>query len=227
MFWNLIKLNLLFCLLALPSAALLVAGMVSPLGIIAIALSLAAAFPVGGACAACMFCISKMIRRDPGYLWYDFKRKFLENYKQGAVPGILCVAFIYLQLYLWQILIPQGANILWLAAGFVPLLIFGMVAPYIFLQMAYIELRTSQILKNSLLISFGNAWRSITGAVLCGVIWFVFVALMPDSLPFSPVLFVLGFSVSWLLNLLLIWPPVNRQFAIDETLKKQYEDNPV
>ena len=225
MFWNLIKLNLLFCLFGLPSAALLVLGMVTPLGVIAFALSLAAAFPVGGAVAACFFCISKMIRRDPGYLWYDFKRKLSENIKQGIVPGILCVAFIYAQIYLWQLLIPQGANILWFAAGFIPLLIFGMVAPYVFLQMAYIKLRTLQILKNSLLISFGNAGRSITGAVLCGIIWLVFILLMPDSLPFSPILLVLGFSTSWLLNLLFIWPPVNRQFGIDEALRKQYEDN--
>ena len=219
MLWNLIKINLLFCLFALPSGALFFIGGLGYLGVFAFVLSLAAAFPIGGACAACMFCLSKIVRRDPGYLWYDFKRKYLENYKQAAAPGIFCVAFIYAQIYLWITLIPGGLNILWIATGLVSLGIFVMVAPYIFLQIAYIDLKTSLIIKNSLLISFGHAGRSIIGAILGCVIWLVFIMLMPDSLPFSPLLLVFGFSVSWLLNLFFIWPPVEKEFSIEEALR--------
>ena len=220
MFWNLIKLNLLFCLFALPSAALMFVCFFVP-NIFIFLLSLLAAFPVGGAYTSCLFCLSKMQRRDAGYLWYDFKRKFLENIKQSAAPGILCVAFIYAQIYIWQSFLLEGAGLVWIVTGLVPLLIFGMVAPYIFLQIAYIRLKTPQILKNSLLISFGNAGRSFLGALAGGLIWFVFVLLLPDSLPFSPLLLILGFSVSWFLTLALIWPPVDKLFAIEENLRKQ------
>jgi len=225
MFWNLIKLNLLFCLFAIPSGILFALSLFTTFGGLAFILALAAAFPIGGACAASMFCISKMIRRDPGYIWYDFKRKLKENLKQAAVPGILCTAFLYLQVFMWQYFIFADPNIIWILAAAIPLLIFGMVAPYIFLQIAYIDIKTSQIVKNSLLISFGHAGRSVIGAIAGVVIWAVFIFFLPDSLPFSPLLLVLGFSASWFLTLLCIWPPVDKQFSISETLRKQQEGN--
>jgi len=223
-FWNLIKLNLLFCLFALPSGALLAAGLFTPLGIAGMIFSIVLAFPIGGACCACMFCLSKMIRRDPGYLWFDFKRKFLENFKQAAAPGILCTLFIYVQVFLWLDLMNKGADIALIVAGVVTFIIFMMVAPYIFLQIAYIKLTTSQILGNSLLISFGNAGRSFASALGGSVVWAVFLLLLPGSMPFSPLLLVFGFSISWLLSLMCIWPPVDRQFSIEESLRRQREE---
>jgi Protein of unknown function, DUF624. len=224
MFWNLIKLNLLFCLFALPSGLFFMLGVVTPLGIIATVLSLFAALPIGGAYCACLFCLSKMIRRDPGYLWYDFKRKYKENYKQAAVPGILCTLFVYVQLFLWVGVINNGMNVVWVLAGLVPLIIFGMVVPYIFLQISYIELGTASILKNSLILSFGHIGRSFVSSLANGAIWVVFALFFPESLPYSPLLLVFGFSVSWFLSLMCIWSPVNKQHAIEETLRKQSED---
>jgi len=189
-------------------------------------LSLALAFPIGGACTACMFCITKMLRRDAGYLWYDFKRKLKENVKQAAAPGILGTAFIYAQVYIWQDFMSEGAGFAWMIASLVPLAIFGMVMPYIFLQIAYIQLKTLQILKNSLILSFGNTGKSFVGALAGSVIWLVFALFLPHSLPFSPLLLLFGFSVSWLLCLMCIWPIVDKQFAISETLRGQQKGVP-
>ena len=218
-FWNLVKLNLIFCVCALPSAALFLLNFLGILGGFAFVLSIAAAFPIGGSVCACMFCVTKMIRRDPGYVWYDFKRKFKENLKQAMAPGILCTLFVYLQIYLWQNLMQSGANIALILAGIITLLIFGMTAPYIFVQIAYIELKTSQIVKNSVLIAFANTGRSLAGALLGFVIWIVFALLLPDSLLAAPALIVIGFSISWLMGLVCIWPAIDKQFAIDETLR--------
>ena len=220
-FWNLVKLNLIFCACALPSIVLFILGFIGILGGFAIILSLIAAFPIGGAHCAGVFCVSKMIRDDPGYLWYDFKRKFIENIKQAMAPGILSVLFLYAQIFLWRDLMLGGANLALLIAGALSLIMFGMVAPYIFLQIAYIELATSKIIKNSVFISFANVARSLLGALMGFAIWIVFALLLPDSLVAAPVLLVLGFSMSWLLNLLWIWPPVDRQFSIEETLRNR------
>ena len=226
-FWALVRLNLLFSLFALPSVALFLLGMFTPLGGLALILSLAAAFPVGGALCAVLFCIAKMLRDDPGYLWHDFKRKLQENIRQAAAPGILCAAFIYAEIFLLRVIIPAaGAGIGWIVAGLAPLVIFGMVAPYIFLQIAYIELKTSQILRNSLLIAFANAGRSLAGALMGGAACWVYILLLPDSLPFTPLLPVIAGALSWLLNLIWVWPPVDKQFAIDATLRGRAPDAP-
>ena len=220
-FWNLVKLNLFFCACALPSIALFVLAFIGVLGAFAIVLSLIAAFPIGGACSAGMFCVTKMLRDDPGYLWHDFKRKFIENKKQAMVPGILSTVFIYAQIYLWRDLTHGGADIALIILGALSILMFGMVVPYIFVQIAYIELPTSKIVKNSVLISFANSACSFLGALMGFAVWIVFALFLPESLVAAPALLVLGFTMSWLLNLLWIWPSVDKQFSIEKTLRNR------
>jgi len=210
----------LFSICALPSAAAFLLGFFGFLTGIMYILALLAAFPVGGAFSACAFCITKMLRDEPGYVLHDFKRKFLENSLQSAVLGMLCAVFIYAQVFIWGPLIAGNAvDLAWLIMGIVILLIFGMVAPYVFLQIAYIDLKTSQILINSILISFINAPRSFMGAITGGVIWVVFALFLPNSLMAAPLFILIGFSVSWLLCFMWVWPNVDKQFRIEETLR--------
>jgi len=225
-FRDLFKLNLLFCCCVLLSATAFLLGFFGVLTGFMYLLAFLAAFPVGGALSAYVFCITKMLRDEPGYIWHDFKRKFLENFKQAAAPGMLCASFVYAQVFVWGpfALSDSGSNLVWLIFGLIVLLIFGMVAPYIFLQLAYIHLKTSQILKNSILISFINAPRSLLGAITSGLIWLVFFLLLPDSLLLAPILVLAGIPISLLLLLMWVWPPVDKQFRIDETLRERREN---
>jgi uncharacterized membrane protein YesL len=217
---DLVKLNLLFCILALPSLAAFILGFSGILTGFMYILALVTAFPVGGAVVACFFCITKILRDQPGYIWHDFKRKFKENVKQAALPGILCVAFFYSQMFIWGPILFGGASIdaVRMIIGLVVLLIFTMVTPYIFLQIAYIDLKTIQVIKNSLLISLLKLPRSFLGAVTGGLIWIAAVLFWPWSLYAAPLVLLIGFSLSWLMCLMWIWPPVNKQFKITETL---------
>jgi len=220
-FWDLVKLNLLLCACALPTAALFILGLLGFFTNLAYLLSLVAALPVGGAVAAHMFCITNILRDEPGYILKDFKRKYLENWKQAAPLGILCAVFIYAQVFIWGPLIfgGAGADILWLIPGAAFLLSFNMVAPYVFLQIAYIKLSTMKILKNGILISFMNAPRSFMGAVIGFIPWAAFVLFLPNSAPFTPLIPVIAFSLSWLISLMWVWPIVDKQFKISETLR--------
>ena len=220
-FWGLVRLNLLFCACSFVSVALFVLGLLGFFAGFVFVLSLVAAFPVGGAYCACLFCVSKMLRDDPGYIWYDFKRKFLENWKAAMAPGVLCAAFVYAQVFLWVSLAFGGLEIdaALVVLGFVSLLVFGMVSPFFFLQVTYIDLGVSQILKNSVLISFSNIGRSFLGAFFGGFLWVAFVLFLPGSLGFLPLVVLIGFSLSWLLNLMWVWAPVDKLFGIDAALR--------
>ena len=220
-FRDLMKLNLIFCCFAVPSAAALLVGFSGVLTGYMYLLALILAFPIGGALAAYVFCITKMLRDEPGYVWYDFKRKFAENYKQAAAPGMLSAVFVYIQIILWASMIAgdNDTEFFIMVMGLIFLLLFGMVMPYVFLQIAYIDLKLSQILKNSVLISFMNAPRSFIGAVSGGFIWAAFVIFLPQSLLAIPLILLIGFSFSWLLNLIWVWPSVDKQFKIGETLR--------
>jgi hypothetical protein len=138
-FGGLVKLNLLFFICALPSAALFAAGMFR-LPAVLIPLSIVAAFPIGGAYTAVLFGISKMLRDEPIFIWYDFKRKLIENIRSSMLPGIICTAFVYAQVYavagLFSGKLEIGRD--WLLASIIAALIFGMISPYFFLQVGYI-----------------------------------------------------------------------------------------
>ena len=210
--WDLAKLNMLFCLCALPFAASFLTGFFGIYTGFMYILAIIAAFPIGGALAAHVFCVTKMLREEPGYVWHDFKRKFLENVKQAAAPGIFCVVFVCVQIFM-----PVTA------AGVIFLLLFLLAVPYVFLQIAYIDLPISKIIKNGVMLSLMNAPKSLIGVLLGGLIWIAFVLYLPLSLIAIPFFLFIGFSFSWLLCLCWVWPPVNKQFKIEEAIQKSLD----
>jgi len=218
---DLVKLNLLFCICTLPSLIMFLAGMFGFITGIAFALSLLLAFPVGGAMVAYVYYITKMMRDEPSYVWYEFKRKFIENFKQAAPVGMLCAAFLYAQVLLWGALVfgETPGNLLWFIIALISLLVFGMIAPYIFMHFAYIvDLSTFRIIKNSVLMSFAYLPRSFMGAVLGGILWILFVLYLPLSLMVLPIMLLIGASISMLLCLTWVWKPFNEYFKVEETL---------
>jgi len=225
-FWDLIKINLIFSICVLPSVVVFFLGLMGLYTGIAFIISLILAFPIGGALVAYLYYISKMMRDDPSYVWYEFKRKFLENYRQAAPTGMLYTAFIYAQVLLWGTMImgEPGGDIVWFFVALLSLLIFGMITPYIFLHFAYIDLKTFSIVKNSVLMSFGYFPRSFMGALLGGLMWIVFALFFPVSMLFAPIIAIVGISISLLLCLMWVWRPFDNHFKIEETLIKRQEE---
>ena len=166
------------------------------------------------------------MRDDPSYVWYEFKRKFKENYLQAAPVGMLCSAFILAQIMLWMSMImdESSGDLIWLLVALFSLVIFGMITPYIFLNIAYIDLTTLKIIKNSILMSFGYLPRSLAGVVMGSIMWIAFALFFPVSMIFVPIIALFGLSISMLLNLMWVWPPFNAHFNIEETLIKRVEE---
>ena len=228
---DLMKINLLFTLVLLPSLVLFLLGLFGILGL-GLGMSIIATYPVGGALAASMFCITRMLRDDPGFLWEDFKRKFRETVKQAGLMGVLCVTFLYTQFFMFWLPIMLGAiaepnepvvSPTWTLIGIILMIMFNMFAPYLFLQFAYIKLRTFTIIKNSVLLAMSNVGRSFMGAIMGLLPWvalFMFIEVAYELIPLIPLIF---FVVSWLMSLMWIWPVFNKHFSIEETIRKEQE----
>jgi len=228
---DLMKVNLLFTLVLLPSFLLFILGL---FGIFSLGLgfSVVATYPIGGALTASMFCITRMLRDDPGFLWDDFKRKFRENLRQAGLMGVLCATFLYTQFFMFWLPVLLGAitdpyepvvSPTWTLTGIILMILFNMFAPYVFLQFAYIKLSTFTIIKNSVLLAMSNVGRSFMGAVTGLLPWvalFMFIEVAYALIPLIPLIF---FVLSWLLSLMWIWPVFNKHFAIEETIKKEQE----
>jgi len=229
-FGDMIKLNLLFCVCALPTVAAIILGILNLNFSIFFLISLLMAFPIGGAVVALVYYITKMMRDDPSYVWYEFKRKFLENYKQAAPVGILCTGFIYAQIWIWgslwgALLSEEPAiELIWYFIAFLSIILFFAITPYIFMHIAYISLKTRHIVKNSILMAFGYFPRSLMSALTGCVIWAIFALFLPVSLMFLPLVALIAVSLSMLLSLMWVWPVFNKHFAVEETLIKRQEE---
>jgi uncharacterized membrane protein YesL len=221
-FGDLLKLNLLFLFCALPSLVMFVLGLFGYLFLILVPLSILAAYPIGGAFVASLFIITKMLRDDPGFVFEDFKTKFKENHKQAAIPGILCTLFIYAQLVFWGPLELDDVNLygfLVIIAIFT-LFLFLAITPYIFIQMAYMELKFYPILKNSILLFVDKFTRSLLGMIAGFGPWLLIILYYPASLVIAPLILLYGFTIPWLMCLMFIWQHINEQFEIEEGINK-------
>lgn len=221
--WTLIKLNLLILILLLPSAILLMLSVLGIQGTLTFALAVLTACPLGGAVSAGLFVVANALRDESGVPWNDFWRKFAETFWRALIPGMVSAVFLYAQVHLWSLILFDGNIVgrLNVFLGVVSLLVFSMLAPYVFLQIAYVDLSVPQIFRNAVLIAFGNLPRSLMGALTGCAIWVVFVLLLPASLAALPLIALLGISLSWFLSLMWIWPVLDNQFAIDRTLRER------
>ncbi|MDR2590770.1 MAG: DUF624 domain-containing protein [Oscillospiraceae bacterium] len=228
-FFDLVKLNLLFSIILLPSLTLFVLNIMGVFGafsLFVLLLSLVLAYPIGGALTAYVYYITKMMRDDPSYVWYEFKRKFKENHKQAAVSGLVCMVFIYTQIFVWAtfyIATTEGGTIdlFLLLSSVIALFFFTMIAPYVFMQFSYLELSSLKVFRNSVMLTFAYLPRSFMGAVQGLIIWIIFALQMPYSIMMLPFVFLVFISLSMLLGLSWVWKPFNEQFEIEETLKKR------
>lgn len=225
-FGSLVKLNLLFALCALPAEALFALSLVSrlidrgALFLLFAALGVAAGGLIGPAYTAMYAMMSRMLRDEPFFFWHDYKAKFRENFKATWVPGMVFSLLVGSQLYVYFYYVTGGVRlgfVLVIACVFVTLLL-AMAAPYYFLQAACVDLKPASILKNSLLFAFGYAPRSLAGAAFGAGLLIVQILLLP---PAVVVTVVAGYAFPALLNLMWIWPPVDKTFKIEETLREK------
>ena len=226
-FGDLVKLNMLLFVCVLPSIFMFSISLMGFYPAITFILALVLAFPVGGVLTSCVYFITKLMRDDPSYVWYEFKRKFLENYKQSAAVGILCTAFVYTQIILWVMMVidEDFTGLSWFILALLSLLLFSMITPYVFMHFAYIDLKTLGILKNSVLMSFAYLPRSFMGALLGGLLWILVALFFPDSLLMGfPIIILFGITASMLLNLMWTWKPFDASFNIEETLNQRKEE---
>jgi len=188
-------------------------------------LSIIAAFPIGGVVTAYIFYITMMLRDEPSNVWYEFKRKFKENFKQAAPVGMICTLILYAQVLLWGFLLQgeSGHEVLWVLVTLLTMLLFFMITPYLFMQFAYINLNTFQIIKNSFIVAFSHFLRSLMGALFGSAMWVILALYFPPSMSLLPAVFFIGISISMLFCLMWVWPSFDKIFQIEETLSKKNE----
>lgn len=218
-FGAIIRLNLILCACAAPAGSLYILGLLGLWDGWASVLALCLTVPLGGVACASMYCVAQILQGSSVSIGYDFRLKFLEEWAALALPGVAASAFIFTQFYFWVAVFSGHAiSIAMLILLLMSLCVFLMIAPYVLLQMAYLDIGVGNAVRNALMLSASNATRTLLGLLLGNLLWLAVLLTLPTSLLFAPVVLLFGFVMSWLANLALIWPVVDQQFRIADEL---------
>ncbi len=188
---------------------------------------------IGPAIVALTAVMTKRVRDIPCFVFYEYKKAFKENFKQGVLAGLLVMVllgfsgFSIFYYYSWHL---ENADLMYFALASVTIVIFVFVSVascYLYAQIALIELPLKQMIKNSILLTIGFLPRSALVFITTLPVWLVFVLFFPFTLLIMPPLFL--FSFTNLLVSMNVWPVLekvfitNKKLADEEALLEEYE----
>lgn len=163
--------------------------------------------------------ILRSLRDEPGYWWATYRRVWKRNLKGSLLPGAVCGLILAMQIFAaWHLGAGQGSLLAVLVIG---LVLLGGLAQYLFAQVALLDLPFANLLKNAVLLFFGYLPRTLLGVLWQGIYWGLVVGFFPFS---APVLLVTGLWLPAALSLMAIYPPLEKSFHIEETIRKMRED---
>lgn len=160
--------------------------------------------------------IVKAVRDIPGYMWHDYKKAWKENAKQARPVGVAIMVLLALEcISVYFYLAMDKINIIMVALVLFCLLILTSASLLIFLQMIFLALPVPGMVKNSLLMTFGYAKRTIPAALFVLVPTIFFAGFVP-VVAWMPLL-LLGFPMMLTLAAdQCLWPVMEQTFHITE-----------
>ena len=164
-------------------------------------------------------------RRQPTFLWQDFKSAVKSNWKQSwaasAIAFVLTVVFLFNIVFYSNVLEGTGKMIL-IASFLFAFIILMCVQIFIYPMIASVELPLKNILKNSLLLFMGRFLPTL-GIFFAdvGVIFAIpllILAFLPNfGLPFISIYYLLfAFSFVHFLNTFFAWRQIERYIALPQ-----------
>ena len=159
----------------------------------------------------------KTVRDEPCYMWHEFKKCWKGNWKQSVPAGVLFCTLLAMEcIAAWYYMFMQSEmNVLLVAFVAFSLLLLTICWLFTTLQMLYLDMPLGGMLKNSLLIMFGYAKRTlpaglITLVIVIGVVLFVPVPIMLLLLFLGMPALVAVIGDMW------AWPVMEQAFHISE-----------
>lgn len=181
-FWQLLKLNLLFALCALPLISF------------------------GAARAALSRCTVRMVRDVPNDVWDDFRHSLRQDLARNTAVGLAEVFVVgVLAALLRQPAVSQSVLLFGvvLMAVFFAVLIFG----YLWPMLTAVELPLAAAIKNAVILPFACLHHSLPAAAVCILLLAVSFWTFPISLPL--VLFV-PFGIGSFVMSFAAWSDIRR-----------------
>lgn len=223
-FFDLIKLNLLFCIpVAVVAVLVVLLNLIIPFTLIDF-LPVIFLFPfIGGLTIV----TRNYAREEHAFIFSDFKDAVKNNWAPFLIDGALCYAVVMILSVSIPYYLKTGSkNFLSMAATVVCIIIallFLFSQYYVPVMIVTFDLKLGQILKNSLIFAIIGLWRNlfITGLLIVLALLFYFSQIMPLTiilavlfavlLLFSYCSFLINFAIYPLIDKMMIQPYAKKE----------------
>lgn len=171
---------------------------------------------VGPALCGMFSIVVTCVRDEPCYMMHVFKKAWKDNRKQAIPAGVLQMLLLGSEIFMAIYYLTSGENnYMMMALVFFCLLVVTTCSMLVFLQMLFLNLSMLGILKNSLLMMFGFAKRTLPAGVI--TLFFYSAAVLLIPWPILTLLFFLGIpAFVCVIQVMWLWPTMEKAFQISE-----------
>lgn len=179
---------------------------------------------IAGPSLSCMYdAVFRSLRDAPGKCMENYKRAFLQNWRQSVIPGIIFCLFLgfyafMLMIFWWDVRTPGIGT---LAICFFGLLLVTMFFSLYWPQIALFEQSAGLRVKNCLLFLLRFFWKTLGCSLLQIGYWAVMILFLPWTvvlLPLTGIWFIL-FTADFLL-----YDTMNDAFGIEEQIAQAFPE---
>lgn len=181
-FWQILKLNLLFFVCALPIVTF------------------------GAARAALSRCTVNMVRDIPNDVWYDFRRELKKDFARNTLFGVCELLWAALLLLALSHPAMRG-NLPLLAAVFAAALLGGLFFGYLWPMAVTVDLPVRAVLKNAFMLAIACLQHSLPALLINAVLLGLSFWLFPLSLP---IVLLIPFGIGSFVTSFAAWSDIRR-----------------
>lgn len=217
--WPFYKASLLCCVGFVPAFAAVMFGILAK----AVWISVLGG-ALGGMIAAPFLCglfdtVLRALRDEPGYWWHTYRSAWKQNWRDALAPGAQGGAA--LGLWAWALMtLPDMDNVptsVWVCMVVGGVVLVGFFS-YVFAQVVLVSLPLGRLYNNGVRFFFGFLPRTLAAALVQCVYWAPVLMYMPYTLP---VLLVTGFWLPVTVALQILYPALDRAFALETTIRQR------
>lgn len=217
--WPFYKASILCCLGFVPVFLVIMFGLLAKAVWISVLGGL-----VGGMIAAPFLCgifdtVLRALRDEPGYWWHTYRNAWKQNWRDAMAPGALGGAAM--GLWSWALMtLPDMDNVptsVWVCMIVSGVVLVGFFT-YVFAQIVLVSLPLRKLYSNSARFFLGFFPRTLAATLVQCVYWVPVLMYMPYTLP---VLLVTGFWLPVTIALQILYPDLDRVFALEKTIRER------
>ena len=205
----------IFLISLLPGALILYVGINENASLFCLLGGILAGLLGGPTLAGTFDTVLRCLREEPGYWRSYYKKAWKQNWKQGMKAGAVIGALLGLWGWMAHLMYTADVDVpatVWISLGISALLLM-MVVQYYFAQMVLLTLSSSELLRNSCLMTVGYLPQSLIAGIVAAIYWGTMAVGLPYTLIF---LVTTGGWFPVLIGVLEIYPPINKTHHIDE-----------